>query len=75
LRYCFGGQFVIESPPLKPQVCGSVGNMAQVVVKSIGLTAGSYSLAVQRTHGAGADNFSLWWEGSGVPLTKVTTVE
>jgi PA14 domain len=69
------GQLLLKSPPPKPQVCGSVGNMVQVVVKTRGLTAGSHSVAVQRTHGAGPDHFALWWEGPGVPLTKVETVE
>ncbi len=69
------GQLLFESPPSKPQVCGSVGNMAQVVVKTVGLTAGSHSIAVQRTHGAGADNFSLLWEGPGVPLTKIKAID
>jgi hypothetical protein len=69
------GQFLIESPPPKPQVCGSVGNMAQVVVRTKGLTAGSHPIAVQRAHGAGADNFSIWWEGPGLPLTKIKMME
>lgn len=65
------GSSVMESPAPKPQVCGSIGNMAQVVVKSTGLKAGEHSIVVERTHGAGPDNFALWWEGPGLALTKI----
>lgn len=47
-----------------------VGNMAQLAVKSMGLMAGPHAITVERTHGVGDDNFSLYWEGPKIPLTK-----
>ena len=60
---------LIESPPAKPQVCSTVGNMAQLVVKTLGLAAGRHSISIERTRGTGPDNFSLLWEGPGLPLS------
>lgn len=70
-RVILDGKLLVESPAPKPQVCGSIGNMAQVAVRSVGLGAGAHSIAVIRTHSAGADNFSLQWEGPGLPLSAV----
>lgn len=65
------GQLLAKSPTPKPQVCGSVGNMAQVAVKSVALTAGPHSITVKRSEPAVADDFSMLWEGPGIPLSAI----
>lgn len=62
------GQTVAVSPTPKAQVCGSVGNMAQLVMASIGLKAGKHAIRVTDHHGDGPNNFALYWEGPSMPL-------
>ena len=70
-RVILDGQVLLDSPTPKPQVCGMIGNMAQLAVKPAGLMAGPHSLRVERTHAAGDDNFALFWEGPNLPLAKI----
>lgn len=65
------GHVLLASPAPKPQVCGMVGNMAQIAAESVGLMKGFHSLKVERTQVAGDDNFALLWEGPNLPLTKI----
>lgn len=65
------GEILLASPTPKPQVCGMVGNMAQLAVKSVGLMTGPHSLRIERTRDTGEDNFALFWEGPSLPLAKI----
>ena len=65
------GHTIATSPAPKPQVCGSVGNMAQLVTGTIGLKTGKHSLRVTDGHGEGPNNFAIYWQGPGLPLTRI----
>ena len=65
------GETIATSPAPKPQVCGSIGNMAQLALGTIGLKAGKHALRVTDSHTTGPNDFAVYWQGPGVPMTKI----
>ena len=57
---------IAASPKAWLRVCGSEGNAVQAARGSVALAKGRHRIRVAMTHTAGADGFTVLWEGLGV---------
>ena len=65
------GQKLGEGPLPFAQVCGLAGNAARPLTVAAQLSKGRHQLDIHETHGAGADNFQVLWQGPGIPLGPI----
>ncbi len=68
------GKVIATAPAPLPQVCGSIGNIVQPAMGSIGLKAGKHKLSIIETHTTGPDGFTLQWQGPQIPLSAIPPV-
>ena len=57
------GAEVAVSPQPFAQLCGLAGNAARPIQVSAALAKGRHHLKVSEVHGAGVDNFKVFWQG------------